>query len=376
MKILVTGGAGFIGAHLVRRLLREGCSVTVFDNFNPQIHGGVRSLPSDLAPHVDLQVGDVRDELAIARAVKGQEVIVHLAAETGTGQSMYEVLRYEDVNVRGTAVIIQTLVNNKASRIPKMVIASSRAVYGEGRYNCPIDGVVYPEARKVEDLSAHRFEPRCPMCGATCDVRPTTEDSPLKPSSFYGLTKKMEEEIFMLFAETLGFSCTALRYQNVYGPGQSLNNPYTGILGIFSTQARLHEPINIFEDGLESRDFVFIDDVVEATWRCIVDVKMRVETLNIGAGQRVLVKEVVREIATYFSSRSQITISGAFRQGDIRHSIADIQKAGNLIMFQPKWRFRAGIRRYLDWVTSQELSPNRYEFSLQEMRERGLLHGR
>jgi dTDP-L-rhamnose 4-epimerase len=375
MKVLVTGGAGFIGSHLVRRLLREGCTVTVLDNFNPQIHGDTRSLPIDLAPNVELQVGDVRHESAVARALRGQEVVVHLAAETGTGQSMYEVLRYEDVNVKGIAVIMQTLVNDKASRIRKMVLASSRAVYGEGRYNCPSDGIVYPEARGVGDVRGGMFEPRCPRCGATCDVQATTEDSPLKPSSFYGLTKKMQEEISILFAETVGFSCIALRYQNVYGPGQSLKNPYTGILGIFSNQARLHEPINIFEDGLESRDFVFIDDVVEATWQSIVDAKMKVETLNVGTGERVLVKEVVREIASYFSSRSKITITGAFRQGDVRHSIADIRKAEKLIMFQPKWRFRAGVRRYLDWVTSQALSPNCYEFSLQEMRERGLLHG-
>jgi dTDP-L-rhamnose 4-epimerase len=288
---------------------------------------------------------------------------------------MYEVLRYEDVNVKGIAVIMQALVNDKTSRIHKMVLASSRAVYGEGRYNCPIDGIVYPEARGVEDMREGRFEPRCPRCGATCNVEPTTEDSPLKPSSFYGLTKKMEEEISILFAETLGFSCITLRYQNVYGPGQSLKNPYTGILGIFSNQARLHAPINIFEDGMESRDFVFIEDVIEATLRCIADTKMRVETLNVGTGERVLVKEVVREIANYFSSRSKIAITGTFRQGDIRHSIADIQKARELIMFQPNWSFRAGIRQYLDWVTSQQLLPNCYEFSLQEMRERGLLHG-
>jgi dTDP-L-rhamnose 4-epimerase len=185
----------------------------------------------------------------------------------------------------------------------------------------------------------------------------------------------MDEEMARLFAETLGFSCVALRYQNVYGPGQSLKNPYTGILGIFSNLARLHEPINIFEDGLESRDFVFINDVVEATWTCILDSTMKVETLNVGAGERVFVKDVAREIVNYFSSRSKLTITGTFRQGDIRHSIADIQKIRKLIMFQPKWSFSTGLRLYLDWVTSQELSQNCYDFSIHEMRERGLLHG-
>jgi dTDP-L-rhamnose 4-epimerase len=375
VNVLVTGGAGFIGIHIVRRLLHEGCSVTILDNFNAQVHGDVRALPSDLAPHVDLQVGDVRDETAVARALRGQEAIVHLAAETGTGQSMYEVIRYEDVNVHGTAMLMHCLANNKSSSLRRVLVASSRAIYGEGKYKCPSDGDVYPEGRRVEDMLAGQFEPRCPICGNECEVQPTGEDSALKPASFYGLTKQMQEQMTLLFANMIGFPAVALRFQNVYGPGQSLKNPYTGILAIFSNQARAHAPINIFEDGLESRDFVFIDDAVEAAWRCIVDTSMRAETLNVGSGDRVSVKEVVHEIANYFCSRSELTITGAFRQGDIRHSVADLQKARRLIGFTPRWQFREGIRRFLDWVTSQEPALHRYEFSLQEMRERGLLHG-
>jgi dTDP-L-rhamnose 4-epimerase len=179
----------------------------------------------------------------------------------------------------------------------------------------------------------------------------------------------------LLFARTAGFSGIALRYQNVYGPGQSLKNPYAGILAIFSNQARLSQPINIFEDGLESRDFVYIDDAIEATWRCIVAENMRVETLNVGSGERVAVKELAGETIDFFSSRSQVLISGAFRQGDIRHNVADLQKAHNLIGFEPKWRFIDGVRRFLAWVDSQEPTSNRYDFSLQEMRQRGVLYG-
>jgi dTDP-L-rhamnose 4-epimerase len=185
----------------------------------------------------------------------------------------------------------------------------------------------------------------------------------------------MQEQMTLLFANTVGFPAVSLRFQNVYGPGQSLKNPYTGILAIFSNQARAHAPINIFEDGFESRDFIFIDDAVEAAWRCIVDTSMRAEALNVGSGDRVAVKEVVHEIANYFCSRSEITITGAFRQGDIRHSVADLQEARRLIGFAPRWQFREGIRRFLDWVKSQEPALHRNEFSLQEMRERGLLHG-
>lgn len=375
MNVLVTGGAGFIGTNLARRLLREGCAVTILDNFSPQIHGNMRSLPPDLAGNVELQVGDIRDESAVARALKGQDILVHFAAETGTGQSVYEILHYEDVNIRGMAVLMNCLVTGKASRVGKIVVGSSRAVYGEGKYKCSTDGGVYPEGRRVEDMIAGKFEPQCPICGGEREVVPTTEDSPLQPSSFYGLTKQVQEQMALLFARTAGFSGIALRYQNVYGPGQSLKNPYAGILAIFSNQARLSQPINIFEDGLESRDFVYIDDAIEATWRCIVAENMRVETLNVGSGERVAVKELAGETIDFFSSRSQVLISGAFRQGDIRHNVADLQKAHNLIGFEPKWRFIDGVRRFLAWVDSQEPTSNRYDFSLQEMRQRGVLYG-
>jgi dTDP-L-rhamnose 4-epimerase len=375
MRVLITGGAGFIGTHLARRLVREGCTVTILDNFSAQVHGNTSSLPADLADNVDLQVGDIRDDAAVVRALRGQEVVVHLVSETGTGQSMYEVLRYEDANVRGTAVLIHRLVNDLTSRVRKLVVASSRAVYGEGKYRCHADGDVYPKARKVEDMLAGLFEPHCPLCGSPCEVLPTTEDAPLQPSSFYGLTKQMQEQMILLFARTLNLSGVALRYQNVYGPGQSLKNPYTGILAVFANQARLNQPLNIFEDGLESRDFVYIDDVVEATWRSIVAENINAETLNVGSGERVTVREIAHEIVDFFDSRSPIAITGAFRQGDIRHNLADLQKARKAIDFEPKWEFSRGIKHFLAWAVSQELTSGQYEFSLQEMRRRGFLHG-
>ena len=375
MKILITGGAGFIGAHLARRLLREGCAVAILDNFNQQVHGDTRSLAPDIAGDVELQIGDIRDEDAVTRALKGQEVVVHLAAETGTGQSMYEVLRYEDVNVHGTAVVMHCLANNRSNSFRRFVVASSRAVYGEGKYRCGTDGSVYPEGRRVEDMLAGNFEPRCPACGGVCEVQPTSEDSTLNPSSFYGLTKQMAEQMTLLVAGTMAFPAVALRFQNVYGPGQSLKNPYTGILAIFSNLARVHAPINVFEDGLESRDFVYIDDAVEAIWRSINAVMLPTVALNVGSGARVSVIDVVREIKEFFCSESRVTISGAFRQGDIRHSAADLRRVRELIGFEPKWNFREGIRRFLNWANLQEPAVDRYEFSLQEMRERGLLHG-
>ena len=233
MKILISGGAGFIGTHLARRLLADGADVTIFDSFSPQIHGGADVLPEEIAPHVRLIRGDVRDQSAFFAALDGQETVVHLAAETGTGQSMYEVSRYTDVNLGGTALLMDYLVNSPKSKITKLVTASSRAIYGEGKYECPAHGSVYPEARREADMKAGRFEPVCPVCAAPCVSVPTDENSRLSPSSFYGLTKQVQEQMTLLFGRTRGVSAFALRYQNVYGPGQSLRNPYTGILAIF-----------------------------------------------------------------------------------------------------------------------------------------------
>lgn len=375
MKVLITGGAGFIGTNVARRLLKENCEITILDNFSKQIHGDNKSLEKDLQGKVRLIVGDVCDKAAFVAALAGQDVVVHLAAETGTGQSMYEVERYEEVNIKGTAVLMDYLVNDKASQVKKIVVASSRAIYGEGKYKCAQHGIVYPENRQTEDMKNGRFEPLCPMCGTDCQMVATDEISRINPSSFYGITKQMEEQMVLLFAKTLGISGFALRYQNVYGPGQSLKNPYTGILAIFSNLARANEPIYVFEDGQESRDFVYIDDVAEATWRCVSPDTHGVEALNVGSGQATTVLEVVEETTKFFNSSSQVSVTGAFREGDIRHNIADITKVSNVLGFAPQWTFAQGIQLFLSWANSQSVVAGEYEKSLKEMRDRGLMHG-
>jgi dTDP-L-rhamnose 4-epimerase len=375
VRILITGGAGFIGTHLAKKLIKEGYEITIFDSFNPQIHGNKQTIADELQKKVKLVVGDVRNKSVFYSALSGQDVVVHLAAETGTGQSMYEVERYEDVNIKGTSVLIDYLVNNKASQVKKVVIASSRAIYGEGKYHCQKCGTVYPSMRLRKDMQAGHFEPFCPICGSVSESLLTDEDSAIHPSSFYGLTKQVQEQMVLMFAKTLGISAFALRYQNVYGPGQSLENPYTGILAIFSNQARANQPIYIFEDGNESRDFIYIDDVVEATYRCIHPDAVGVESLNIGSGQKTTVSEVVREIVEFFDSTSPVSINGAFREGDIRHNAADLTKVKQVIEFEPQWKFREGVREFLFWAVSQDASANKYEESLKEMRLRGLMHG-
>lgn len=374
MKILVTGGAGFIGSSLVRRLLRDGSEITILDNFSPQVHGGSRSLPPDIAPHVKLIVADIQDQPEVAKAVQGQEAIVHLAAETGTGQSMYEVARYEKVNIGGTANLLQAISDDPKRTLRRLVVASSRAIYGEGCYRSPSNAIVYPNSRSVEDMQAGRFEPLDPVSGEACTVLPTKEDAVLHPTSFYGLTKQVQEQMCLLSASTLGYSAFALRYQNVFGPGQSLKNPYTGILAIFSNQARLNQPIYIFEDGQESRDFVFIEDVVEATAAAVLHEGNDCIALNVGSGVRTTVSEVVAEIISFFHSASSVSITGAFRQGDIRHCFADLAEAKRILGFTPKRSFRDGLTAFLQWASTQEAVESGYLSSLHEMKERNLYH--
>jgi dTDP-L-rhamnose 4-epimerase len=374
MRVLVTGGAGFIGTHLVRRFLEEGCEVTVVDNFSPQVHGERSSLPADMASHVRLIRGDVRNSRTWCEALPGQETVVHLAAETGTGQSMYEITRYQEVNIGGTAHLFDHLVSDHARSVSRIIVASSRAVYGEGAYSCYAHGRVYPCGRKCSDIKAGILEPRCPICGEPATAVPTTEDSPLSPTSYYGLTKQVQEQTALLFARTLGLSAVALRYQNVYGPGQSLNNPYTGILAIFSNLASVGRPIQVFEDGRESRDFVHVEDVVNATLRATTAPLLEPSVFNVGSGHSTTVFEVAHAIKSFLASASTITVTGAFRDGDIRHNVADISAARIKLDYTPKWDFKRGVQTFLEWARAQPATPSTFEATLSELHIRGLLH--
>jgi dTDP-L-rhamnose 4-epimerase len=374
MKILITGGAGFIGQHLTRHLLALHHEITVLDNFLDQVHAGNRVLPVDLGKHVRLVVGDVADPDSLRAALEGRDCIVHLAAETGTGQSMYEVSRYERTNLAGTALLYELLSKEKRHQIERIVIASSRAIYGEGAYICERDGVVYPVSRSVEEKRSGQFDPFCPRCGGACETVPTPETAPYQPSSFYGLTKQVQEQMALMFGHVREIPTVALRYQNVYGPGQSLQNPYTGILAIFSNLARAGRPIHVFEDGLESRDFVYIDDVVRATTAGISDPIERGVAVNIGSGERTTVLDVARLVNEFYGSLSKLEITGAFRDGDIRHGMGDLTLAGRLMGYKPRHRFDEGLRKFLTWANQNEPNRDGYERSLTEIEVYGLLH--
>jgi len=375
MRVLITGGAGFIGLHTARELLSRDFEVTLFDNLSPQIHVAGTQLPSDIKNRVHFIHGDVTNANTFHAALLEQDAVIHLAAETGTGQSMYEIDKYTGVNITGTSNLMDFIVNNAESRIKNIVVASSRAIYGEGKYDCQEHGVVYPTSRTYEDLNAGNFEPRCPDCDAFVTLLPTTENSAISPSSFYGLTKRVQEDMTLLFARSKGITATALRYQNVYGPGQSLINPYTGILAIFSNLAKTGSTIKIFEDGAESRDFVFVKDVARATVDCLLLSDNKQRSINIGSGVATSVISVAEGINKYFGSRSQVQVSGAFRLGDIRHNVADLTLSKKELNFTPLWNFEAGITEFLDWAfTKETYDDSAFIRSVEELKSRGMYH--
>ncbi|WP_276091102.1 NAD-dependent epimerase/dehydratase family protein [Pedobacter sp. JY14-1] len=375
-KILITGGAGFIGSNLAVNLQSKGYEITILDNFLPQIHGNNKSLPPELA-NVNLINGDVTDRDVFYNALRSQDAVIHYAAETGTGQSMYSISHYTNVNIQATSILCDYIVNED-HELKTVIVASSRSIYGEGKYYSPEYGNVYPQARSHESMENNGFEPCCPISGRyDLELLATDEDSRIHPSSFYGITKQVQEQMVILACKLRKISGFALRYQNVYGPGQSLKNPYTGILSIFSRLALEQKEINVFEDGLESRDFVYIDDVIDATTKCLEKEEAGQYVLNVGSGVPVSVKTVANEIVSYLKSSSIIRISGAFREGDIRHNFADLSLVEKTIGFVPKWQFRDGLHRFLDWVLAQKdipASTEDYDKSLIELKERGLLN--
>lgn len=374
-NILITGGAGFIGTNLTHALLAMGHRVTILDNLSPQIHGSAETsvLYQSIKDKVHFILGDVRNKADWEKALPGQQVIVHLAAETGTGQSMYQIERYTEVNVTGTSILLDMLTNTHHN-VEKVVVASSRAIYGEGKYwSTAMQQEVYPLGRKEADMLKGDFAVKCPFSGTDAEMRPTDEWSRIQPNSIYGLTKYHQEQAIMIACQALSIPAVAFRYQNVYGPGQSLTNPYTGILSIFSTRIKGGNPINIFEDGLESRDFVFIDDVVEATVLGITSSSADNQSFNVGTGVATSVLEVANTLIKHYGIEVPVQVTGQFRLGDIRHNVADMTKAESLLGFKAKVGFDEGIRRFTDWVNGQTVMSDRYEASLDEMRKKGLL---
>ena len=373
-NILITGGAGFIGSKLSLKLIEKGYNVRVLDNLSTQIHGNAVHLSPlylSIKDKVDFVNGDVRNMDDWKKAIQKQDAVIHLAAETGTGQSMYEVERYVNVNIRGTALLLDFLANNE-HQIQKVVVASSRAIYGEGKYFSDTLGVVFPKERSENQMSKGIFDHLSDHSNKTLKSLPTDENSKIHPSSIYGITKHNQEQMILVGCKSLGIPAVAFRYQNVYGPGQSLSNPYTGILSIFSTRFLNGNPINVFEDGLQSRDFVFIDDVVDATILGLESEIANNNAYNVGSGINTSVLKVANKLKELYDSDAGITISGNYRLGDIRHNYADLSKVKS-IGFEPQVCFEEGIEKFIAWVKQQEVQQDTYEHSIKEMKEKGLL---
>jgi dTDP-L-rhamnose 4-epimerase len=376
-RILITGGAGFIGSTLCEKLLNNNFEVTILDNLSPQIHGNDPDKTSPLYRKVKQKVnfihGSVTSRADLEKALANQDAVVHFAAETGTGQSMYKIAHYVDVNIGGTALMLDILANTK-HRVKKIVVASSRSIYGEGRYfSKELNTYVYPSHRLSKDMDKKDFEVKYPGCQEPLELVATDEDSKIHPSSVYGITKQNQEQLIMTVCPTIGIAPVAFRYQNVYGPGQSLTNPYTGILSIFSSLIKQGKKINVFEDGLESRDFVFIDDVVEATFLGITNNSANDQIFNVGTCVPINVLTVVQTLIKSYSTDVPFEISGNYRLGDIRHNFADLTKINNLLGFKPRFTFEQGMKKFTDWVNTQEIEQSKYDESIIEMSKKGLL---
>jgi dTDP-L-rhamnose 4-epimerase len=374
-NILITGGAGFIGSHLALKLLEKRYSVSILDNLSSQIHGAHPEKTSPLFMSIKDKVhfflGDVRDKQAWINALPDIDCIVHLAAETGTGQSMYEIEKYVDVNIGGTALMLDILTNT-AHQITKVIVAESRAIYGEGKYfSEELNQNVYPELREKENMERGKFEVTYPGCKDKLKLVATDESSVIHPTSVYGITKQVQGQLVHLVCSTIRIDSVSYRYQNVYGPGQSLSNPYTGILSIFSTRIKNGNGINIFEDGLESRDFVYINDVVDATILGIEKKEAAGHTFNVGSGVPIDVLTVAKTLMDKYGIEVAITISGNYRLGDIRHNFADITKIKHILGFEPQWTFSNGITEFVNWVNKQDIQQDKYDESIKEMKAKG-----
>lgn len=345
--MLITGGAGFIGSRLHRRLIAAGAEVTAFDRLIEQVHGLTPAVDRDLS----LIVGDVRDRSALeeAVAVSQPQIVYHLAAETGTGQSADEPFRYCDVNVGGTAILIEVL--KAAARPPeRVVLAATRAVYGEGAY-CDAGGaVVAPAPRSSAAMMQGRFDP-VGEDGRELTPLATREDLPPRPSSIYGSTKLMQE--YLLQQTPAPWDAAILRLQNVYGPGQSLRNPYTGVLSIFCQQAIAGQRLGIYEDGRIFRDFVFVDDVVTAFVKAGIESRAGGAVLNIGSGRKTSIREAAELILRALGRPTETDITGAFRAGDIRHAVADIAQAQSVLGWRPEVSIEQGVERLAAWAREQ-----------------------
>ncbi|MFC2045995.1 SDR family NAD(P)-dependent oxidoreductase [Chloroflexota bacterium] len=352
-RILVTGGAGFIGSFLVDALLERGHDVRIYDALVPQVHGAAQALPDTVPAEAEFIRGDVRDRDALGRALDGVDVVYHLAAAVGVGQSMYQIQYYTEANTLGGAVLLDLLANTR-HQVRKIIVASSMSIYGEGTYECGDCGVVYPRLRTEAQLKARDWEMKCPACGQDVRPLPTDEEKPLYPTSIYAITKRDHEEMFLCTGLAYGIPAVALRFFNTYGPRQALSNPYTGVMAIFCGRLLNGQPPVIYEDGRQGRDFVHVHDIVRGLLLAMDRPEADYEVMNLGTGHLTTVREVAEVLSQRLTGGEiEADIRHQYRMGDIRHCYADVSKARDLLGFEPRVPLEEGLDDLLAWVGGQ-----------------------
>jgi len=350
-NILVTGGAGFVGSHLVDALIEKGYRVRVLDCLDPQVHPR-KKRPSYLNPKAQLQIGDVRRPRDVRRALAGMDAVYHLAAAVGVGQSMYKINYYVDTNSRGAAVLLEEII--RARKKPqKLVVASSMSIYGEGAYRCRRCGPASPSLREEKAMRRGQWEPVCPDCGGPLNAIPTSEKKPLNPTSVYAVTKRDHEELFLAIGQAYRIPTVALRFFNIYGTRQALSNPYTGVAAIFCSRLLNNEPPMIFEDGRQTRDFIHVSDIVQANIRALENPRAAGQVFNVGTGKATSVLDIANLLSQRLGFKKPSQLVRRYRAGDIRHCFADISKISSCLGFKPQIPFEKGIEDLVGWVRSQ-----------------------
>lgn len=370
MKILVTGGAGFIGSFIVDRLLQKGHEVRIFDNLDPQVHPN-REKPTYLNKNVHFIFGDVLDYKALANAIQGIDVIFHKAAAVGVGQSQYQIKHYTDVNIGGTANLLDILANQKHT-VQKLIVAASMSSYGEGLYVCSQCGKVRPPIRQEKQLLKKKWELYCPQCQTILIPSRIPETQTRHCQSMYAIGKMVQEEMVLNFGKTYELPTVALRYFNVYGPRQSLSNPYTGVAAIFMSRIKNHKSPVIYEDGLQTRDFISVHDIVEANMLAMEKKEANDEAFNVGTGQGLPVIEIAHILSELYGISVAPEVMFQFRKGDIRHCVADISKIQSYLGFHPKVSFKEGMKELIEYSRTCE-AKDHFEQAAQELRSRGLV---
>jgi dTDP-L-rhamnose 4-epimerase len=367
-KILITGGAGFIGSHLTDELLENGYQVRILDNLSPQVHGPDGQRPAYLHRDAELIIGDVRSPETVARALDGIDAVYHFAALVGVGQSMYQVSDYVGVNDLGTANLLQVLIDRPVQRL---IIASSMSIYGEGLYQDGSGQFHEGSERTVEQLRRGEWEPRN-AGGEPLQPVPTPEEKRPALASVYALSKFVQEKLCLTIGQAYGIETIALRFFNVYGPRQSLSNPYTGVLAIFASRLLNGNRPTIFEDGLQKRDFVHVHDVARACRLALERPAIAGQVFNIGSGNHYTVREIAEKLAEILGKQRLGTeISGRFRVGDIRHCFADIGLAHSLLGYTPSVLLEDGLLEMAEWLSDQ-VAVDRFDEARRELSCRGL----